>query len=376
MASVVSIVSYPFLPAKVGGQKGIALFCKYFSRYHQLVCITVQNNDPAAAVGYQVLNILSNAPARYINLFYFFTARSVIRKYNASHLILEHPYYGWLGILLKWFTGVKLVVHSHNMEGLRWKTLGKWWWRILWQYEKITHRCADFNFFIHDEDRSYAVKHFRLNPAKCITMTYGIEWDHIPTSEEKLAARQILQNKFSIAEDQFILLFNGAFNYSPNVDALKKIISVINPLLKIKKGFSYRILICGRDIPQEYFEYKAESLTIAGFVEDIDLYFRGADIFINPVSEGGGIKTKLVEALGSNMNAVSTRTGAIGVDQAICNGKLIVVEDGDWVNFAEQIIVATGIRADTSSDYYDHFYWGNSTRQAAEFIISDNSQKK
>src|SRR6516164_1283775 len=177
MASVVSLVSYPFLPAKVGGQKGIAAFSKYFSRYHQLVCVTIENNDPSAAEGYIVLNILSNAPARYINFLYFFTIRSVIRKYNASHLILEHPYFGWLGILLKWLTGIKLVVHSHNMEGLRWKTLGKWWWWILWQYEKYTHRAADYNLFIHDEDKKYAINHFHLDPARCITMTYGIEWD-------------------------------------------------------------------------------------------------------------------------------------------------------------------------------------------------------
>ena len=119
MARVISLVSYPFLPAKVGGQKGVALFNKYFSRYHELICVTTEKNDPSAAEGYQVMNILSNSPLRYINFFYFFTLRRIIRDKQATHLILEHPYYGWLGILLKWFGGVKLIVHSHNIEGLR-----------------------------------------------------------------------------------------------------------------------------------------------------------------------------------------------------------------------------------------------------------------
>jgi len=376
MASVLSIVSYPFLPAKVGGQKGIALFCKYFSRYHQLVCITIRDNDPSAAEGYTVLNILSNAPARYINGLYFFAIRSQIKKYKATHLILEHPYYGWLGILLKWFAGIKLIVHSHNMEGLRWKTLGKWWWPILWQYEKFTHRSADYNFFIHDEDRHYAIEHFHLNPAKCITVTYGIEWDQIPASEEVLGARTELRRKFNISENQTILLFNGAFNYSPNLDALEKIVEKINPLLKARKDFPYRILICGRDIPEKYDQLQDENLTIAGFVDDINLYFRGADIFLNPISEGGGIKTKLVEAIGSNLNAVSTRTGAIGVDPAICNGKLLLVEDGDWDGFINKIVLAAGVRADTPPAYFAHFYWGNSTRKAAAFIVDEYPSKK
>jgi hypothetical protein len=375
MASVVSLVSYPFLPAKVGGQKGIALFSKYFSRYHELVCVTIQNNDPTAAEGYKVLNILSNAPARYVNFLYFFTIRSVIRKYKASHLILEHPYYGWLGILLKWFTGIRLVVHSHNIEGLRWKTLRKWWWCILWQYEKYTHRAADYNFFIHDEDREYAISHFHLDPTRCLTMTYGIEWDKIPPKEQSQAARQSLQEKFNLAQHEHILLFNGAFNYSPNLDALEKIVKQINPLLKNKKDFFYRIIICGRDIPKEYLSMSDDRLIIAGFVEDINLYFTGGEVFINPVSEGGGIKTKLVEALGSNMNAVSTITGAVGINPEICNGKLLLAADNDWNGFADLIVRATHITADTPSAYFDHFYWGNSTRRAAEFILSKEGKK-
>ena len=253
MANVLSIVSYPFLPARVGGQKGVALFNKYFSRFHHLICVTTKQNDPRAAEGYEVLNILSDSPTRYINIFYFFKIRALIRSNRATHLILEHPYYGWLGILLKWFAGVRLIVHSHNMEGNRWKTLGKWWWRILWTYEKYTHRLADYNFFIHDEDLHYAIKNFGLDPSKCMTMTYGIERDRIPGTDEIDEARSFLRNKFSIRPDQTILLFNGAFNYSPNLEALDRIISTINPLLRKEPGFEYRIIICGRDIPERYF---------------------------------------------------------------------------------------------------------------------------
>jgi hypothetical protein len=76
------------------------------------------------------------------------------------------------------------------------------------------------------------------------------------------------------------------------------------------------------------------------------------------------------------MNAVSTRTGAIGVDPDICNGKLMVVEDGDWKNFVEQVIRASEIMTDTPQTYFDHFYWGNSTRIAAAFIENEAPPKK
>jgi hypothetical protein len=69
--NIISLVSYPFLPARTGGQKGIALFYKYFSRYHRVTIITTEKNQPALAEGYELLNILSNSPFRYINPFIF-----------------------------------------------------------------------------------------------------------------------------------------------------------------------------------------------------------------------------------------------------------------------------------------------------------------
>jgi hypothetical protein len=91
-------------------------------------------------------------------------------------------------------------------------------------------------------------------------------------------------------------------------------------------------------------------------------------LFINPVTEGGGIKTKLVEALGYNLNAVSTRSGAIGVSPDWCNGKLLLCEDDDWHSFARLIQEAAYLKADLPTVYFDHFYWGYSTQKAAQFI--------
>ncbi|HYE55934.1 MAG TPA: glycosyltransferase [Chitinophagaceae bacterium] len=365
--TIVSIVSYPFLPAKVGGQKGIAIFNKYLAARAKLICITVQSNDPSLADGYELRNILSNSASRYFNLFYFFTIRKILKQTGATHLVLEHPYYGWLGCLLKWFTGIKLIVHSHNMEGLRFKTVGKWWWKLLWWYERFTHRQANYNFFIHDADRQYAVHHFRLNPARCITVTYGIEWDRPPSAEEQEQARHDLRSTHNIAPQETILLFNGAFNYKPNLDALRRIIDIVNPILQ-KQSLSYRIIVCGRDIPPDILNGRYPNMIITGFVSDISLYFKGADVFINPVVEGGGIKTKLVEALGYNLNAVSTENGAIGVDASLCNGKLLLTADDDWTGFAGAILRAAGIKANTPPEYFRHFYWGNTIEKVVKFI--------
>ncbi len=372
---ILSLVSYKFLPPDMGGQKGIAFFNRFLSKNIDLHCITIKENSPCDSEGYPIQNILSNSRLRYINPFYFFTLSRIIRENKITHLIIEHPYYGWLGTLLKWFCKpdgyrVKLIVHSHNIESLRFKSMGKWWWGILWHYEKFAHRNGDLNFFIHDEDRRYAIEKFKLVPGQCITVTYGFEYSHVPSKEEKKGAKQLICKTHHIAESDTILLFNGTLGYKPNLDAVDSILEKINPVLLTNKDFTYKIIICGNKLPAGYkglIGYSDKNIIYAGFVDDINLYFKGADIFINPVIDGGGIKTKLVEALGYNLSVISTKSGSIGIPTEVTGYKLKIIEDGDCSAFAHQVMI---INKDTTTppEFFAHFYWGNIAAKAGMAI--------
>jgi len=368
--NILSLVPYKFLPPDMGGQKGIAFFNRYLCKQTNLCCVTIKANSQTAAEGYAIKNILSNSASRYFNLFYFFTLRQIIRKEKITHLIIEHPYYGWLGMLLKWFCKTTLVVHSHNIEALRFKSLGKWWWSILWHYEKMTHRNADLNFFIQDNDRNYAVENFKLNPTQCTTITYGFELSAPPTLEEKKYARKQICAMHNIPSSDTILLFNGTLSYKPNLDALDVILNTINPALLANDSFKYKIIICGNKLPENYKEladYKDKHVIYAGFVPDINLYFKGADIFINPVIDGGGIKTKLVEALGYNLSVVSTASGAMGIPESITGKKMKITADHDWGHFTSQVL-STDPEVCIPSAFFSHFYWGNIAEKAAVAI--------
>lgn len=367
---VLSLVSYKFLPPDMGGQKGIAFFNRYLSKTVDLCCVTIEENDINRAEGYPVKNILSNSSLRYINIFYFFTLSRIVRENRITHLIIEHPYYGWLGLLLKWFCKVKLIVHSHNMEALRFKTMGRWWWGVLWHYEKFTHKNADHSFFIQDNDRNYAIENFKLDPERCTTITYGFELSNTPSAEEKRSARELICKTHGIAATDKILLFNGTLGYKPNLDAVDTILEKINPLLLAEADFNYKIIICGNRLPTGYkglIDYKEKNIIYAGFVDDINLYFKGADIFINPVIEGGGIKTKLVEALGYDLSVISTASGAIGIPAEITGDKMKIIADEDWSSFAQQIILMNTETA-TPPEFYAHFYWGNIAAKAAAIL--------
>ena len=373
---VLSLVSYTFLPAQTGGQKGIALFNKYFSQKVELHCFTTKANQNQLA-GYNTIPLFSGTKLRYINLFYFFKIRKYIRKNNITHVVIEHPYFGWLGILLKTFCGIKLITHSHNIESLRWRDLGKWWWKILFRYEKIVHRKSDYNFFITDEDRGFAIEHFHLSTEKCITVTYGTELKEIPFAKEVDEAKKFVWEKHQIKDDEIIMLFNGAFNYDPNLKALDQLVNRINPFFLANPNLKYKIIICGKYLPKEFScEKTYPNIIFAGFVEDITLYLRSAKIFLNPVSEGGGIKTKLVEALAYNLSCISFATGALGIPKGITGDKFFVVRNDDFRVFAECVFqVCRSGRKLIPDSFFKTFYWGNIIDNCVSFL-KDSSKKK
>lgn len=365
-----TLISYKFLPPKLGGQKNIALFFKFFSSLIPTTCVSVKDNDTSYVKEYEVLNIIPDGKMRYANPFYFFTLKKIIKEKKITHLMMEHPYYGWLGILLKIFCRIKLVVRSQNIEAERFKSIGKWWWRILWNYERVTHRFADYNFFIQKDDEKYAIEKFKLNPAKCFIITYGFELTGPPAKEEKDAAKETISVLYKILKDERIILFNGSLNYKPNKDALDNILTNINPLLLENKDFKYKIIICGSNLAASYNElkdYGNKNIIYAGFVDDITLFYKGADMLINPVMDGGGIKTKLVEALGYNMNVVTTTSGAIGVSLAITGEKMKIIADDNWQSFVDAI-VNSNTRSSIPSAYFDHFYWGKIAEKAATIL--------
>lgn len=368
MRRIVAIVPYKIYPYNSGGQKSIALFYQFFSQKSEITLICTSNNTKPANAAYTIAPLLGSSVTRYINPFLYFTIKAFINKNKIDVIIFEQPYFGWLAFLLKELLKVKIIIRSHNIEGLRFKSLHKWWWKILWYYEKWTHSIADFTFFIQQNDKEYSIANFKSEPNKTAVITSGITWNKPPISAEKEAAKRHLKELHNLPDDEIIIFFNGAFDYQPNLTALETIVYTINPDLMVKNNFRYKIIICGRNIPEEIVKQTFPNIILAGFAEDIDLYYKGSDIFINPVSDGGGIKTKLVEALGFNLTAVSTINGAIGIDTDICNGKLLLCDNNNYTNFSRRIIEACAVQSDIGKEFYQHFYWGNIIDKALKII--------
>ncbi|MEO5564894.1 MAG: glycosyltransferase [Chitinophagaceae bacterium] len=333
---ILSVVWYKILPAQFGGQKGIANFNQSLGRKYPLVCLCSKDNEPPGGLTYKVLAELPSTKRQFFDPICLRKIKSAAKKENATHIILEHPYHGIAAIKASRVTGAKLIVHSHNIESERYKQLGKWWWRILYRYEKWVHRHADLNLFKTENEMNYAITHFKLDPGKCMVIPYGID---VTGKTGKSNARLLINERHSISPNSKILLFAGTLDYEPNAKAVENIYKEIAPRLTTT-GLDFKIIICGRNrFPAfQYLKKLAHpAVILAGETDDIEPYFLASDVFINPVQTGGGIQTKNIDALGHNLNVVCFNNMLSGIDAGLTAGKIFPSPQNDWTGFIDTI---------------------------------------
>lgn len=371
---IISIVPYKILPAKLGGEKGIAVFNEYVGMETVITAVSTENNDISAARNYRMLPWLSNSRLRYINLLLYFRIRKLLKEQQATHLLIEHPYYGWLAWLIKKTTDVTWVVHSHNIEFERSRSIGRWWWKALKWYEQWVYNSSDINFFISEDDRGYAIEELGIEAKKSHAITYGVEIAGRPADRNQ-CREQVLQ-KHGISPENRLLLFNGALYHHTNYGALQIILDEILPTLE-KQAVPYTLIVCGKGLPdsfQQLRSYKDRHVVYAGFVDDISIYFKAADIFLNPILSGGGVKTKAIEALAYNCQVISTALGALGIIEEACGEQLQVVPDQDWTAFNQALKKALTQNAETPDSFYEYYYWGTIAKKVAA-ILNENPRR-
>lgn len=357
MKRILVIAPYQYLPYSSGGQKLIARFLHHLGKKTELTVISVPGNENSTVTTYKTLPILKPRFSRYFDLKLPGKIVKLIQENQFDTILWEHPYMGWVAKKVKKKTGIHTIIHTHNIEYQRFRSLGKWWWPLLKNYEKRTLKNADHSYYVTEEDRNFVINNWNIEAKRTSLVPFGIDISEPPA--DKSGAQQMIKEKYSIGTEEKVLLFNGVLNYKPNLDALKVIIEKINPIL-IEHQLSYKIIICGRDLPAELnqlHDYRSKNIIYAGFVEDIETYFKAADIFLNPVLSGGGIKTKIVEAIAYGATVISTETGAKGMEDEVCGEKLINIKDNDWKQVANKILSLINYKSNTSAEFYNYYNW-------------------
>ncbi|MFM7672887.1 MAG: glycosyltransferase family 4 protein [Bacteroidota bacterium] len=375
MKKVLVIAPYSYLPHYSGGQKLISEFVEHLAQHTELTVVSTIRNDPNNAIGYRLLRWLPDSFYRYLDIRVKNQLERLLKAEKFDGVIWEHPYYYWIASYLRKKFNIFTIIHTHNIEYQRFRSMGKWWWPILKRYEGAFLKMADQVYFISPNDMESGISEWNLPQTKCDVLPFGIPQQQNPTDRE--ACQQRIREQHRIPETAKILLFNGLLSYPPNRQALDDLLQEINPRLLTQTDFEYRLVICGKDLPASYQGLTAEkdrNVIFAGFVEDIETYFKGADVFLNPVLSGGGIKTKMVESIGFGTTVVSTITGSTGIVPESCDDKLKLIADSDWDGFCEAVVQESSKCLPTPEAYYERYNWGNVVKCIPKLLSEQTSR--
>jgi glycosyltransferase involved in cell wall biosynthesis len=151
-------------------------------------------------------------------------------------------------------------------------------------------------------------------------------------------ATTLLSNSFErsvISDNCPFILFVGNFAYEPNIDAALYFSKHIFPLI-LKDVPDVKLFLVGNAPSPEICSLTSnKQIEVTGRVASLIPFYKHADVVVCPLRIGGGVKVKVLEALGFGKAIVSTSVGAQGLD--LSTYRAVAVAD-DLTDFAENVV--------------------------------------
>lgn len=123
------------------------------------------------------------------------------------------------------------------------------------------------------------------------------------------------------------LIFTGQMDYSPNIEAVLRVMDRILPLVRQSLPEA-TFHVVGRNPPQELIDRDgSEGCHVWGRVDDIRNWLKAADLALVPLEIGRGVQNKVLEAMAMALPVVLTGEAAQGIGAT--DGEHYCVEHGD-----------------------------------------------
>lgn len=209
----------------------------------------------------------------------------------------------------KIFNSNKLVLNQHNIEYLTLRNLAESinnpLRRILYSIEarrlyRFEERCyRNLNIklftFVSIEDKAFFEEKF----GKVNTML-------VPVGAE---VHEYEENK----DNQNIISYFGKMSYPANAEAAIWFSNNVFPIIQ-KEIPESKFYIVGKDPSKDLLNLSESNsnVIVTGTVDKIEDYYKLTDLVVVPLSHGGGVKVKVLEALGYGKLVVATAKGIEG----------------------------------------------------------------
>lgn len=110
------------------------------------------------------------------------------------------------------------------------------------------------------------------------------------------------------------IVFTGAMNYRPNIDAAQFLIEEIFPRVRQTQPEAELFIVGHSPAPALVAAGQRPGVMVTGFVEDVRPYLERAAVFAAPLRFGAGIQNKVLEAMAMEVPVVASPLAADGLN--------------------------------------------------------------
>ena len=125
--------------------------------------------------------------------------------------------------------------------------------------------------------------------------------------------------------ESFDVVFMGKMDYRPNIDATLWFVDTIWPAIRAQHPNATCAIVGQKPHARLDRIREVDGITVTGWVESVQPYLHGANVFIMPLRMGSGTRLKLIEAMAAGKAIVSTTIGAAGFP--VSDGRELQIAD-------------------------------------------------
>jgi glycosyltransferase involved in cell wall biosynthesis len=273
----------------------------------------------------------------YFSDFNIFLLKKVMEIVKNEKIDLVHVSFPWGVISLSILLRVPVVYDSHNVESQFMKIAVKSndYPRIakllLPAFEKLQERLAckfcDYIISVSPVDMKIYSEIYGTDKNKMTLIPIGVD-------PFKITSKSRLKKKFGLGKG-LAVVFHGTWDHKPNQVAFKEIEN-------ISKLFGNEVLFVLAGVGTR--KYKKKNLVSLGEVDDMHGLLSACDIAIVPLSEGSGMRVKILEYFAAGLPVISTVKGIEGIE--VDKEAIVVSSIGEMVQELKRLVKYKSLRFD------------------------------
>jgi sugar transferase (PEP-CTERM/EpsH1 system associated) len=238
--------------------------------------------------------------------------------------------------------------------------------RRLLDYERHVARTFDASYFV---SRAEAELFHRLAPESVNRVS------HFANGVDTLYFSPDVPHPDPFASGEEALVFTGAMDYWPNVDAVTWFAREALPAIRRERPTAVFYIVGSRPTPAVQALAAIDGVRVTGTVPDVRPYLAFARAVVAPLRIARGIQNKVLEAMAMARPTVVTPQALEGIDAQPGRDLLLAPEDGP--GFARTVLDLLAGNADrigrsARDRVVAHYGWDANLEPVARVLMRDN----